>query len=82
MLKPILKGILLAAAVIGLSACDNGNNQPQQGKQYDVLPVSLAEYNLAPLTEAFSLTCGHCRTMETFVPQIESLTKQSVEKCT
>jgi len=80
MLKPTLKGILLAAAVIGLSACDNGNNQPQQGKQYDVLPVSLAEYNLAPLTEAFSLTCGHCRTMETFVPQIESLTEQSVEK--
>ncbi|HBC3494284.1 thiol:disulfide interchange protein DsbA/DsbL [Vibrio parahaemolyticus] len=80
MFKTISKGVALFAAIAALSACDSGNSQPQQGKQYEVLPVSLQEYNLAPLTEAFALTCGHCRSMEEFVPQIESLTEQKVEK--
>ena len=80
MFKTISKGAALFAAVFALTACDNGNSQPQQGKQYEVLPVSLAEYNLAPVTEVFSLNCGHCRTMEQFVPKIESLTEQKVEK--
>lgn len=80
MLKTISKGFAVIAAMMALSACDSGNTQPQQGKQYEVLPVSLQEYDLAPLTEAFALTCGHCRSMEEFVPQIESLTDQSVEK--
>ncbi|ELA8152877.1 thiol:disulfide interchange protein DsbA/DsbL [Vibrio parahaemolyticus] len=80
MFKTISKGVALFAAIATLSACDSGNSQPQQGKQYEVLPVSLQEYNLAPLTEAFALTCGHCRSMEEFVPQIESLTEQKVEK--
>ncbi|EDP60579.1 thiol:disulfide interchange protein DsbA/DsbL [Vibrio sp. AND4] len=80
MFKNISKIVAVFAAIFALTACDNGNSQPQQGKQYEVLPVSLTEYNLAPVTEAFSLTCGHCRTMEQFVPQIESLTKQKVEK--
>ncbi|PFG58417.1 thioredoxin-like protein [Vibrio sp. ES.051] len=80
MFKTISKSFALVAVVAILSACGNGNTQPQQGKQYEVLPVSLQEYDLAPLTEAFSLTCGHCRSMEEFVPQIESLTEQNVEK--
>ncbi|BBM66987.1 hypothetical protein VA249_36330 [Vibrio alfacsensis] len=80
MFKSILKGCAIVAATIALSACDNGNSQPQQGKQYEVLPASLQEYNVAPLTEAFSLNCGHCRSMEEFVPKIESLTDQKVEK--
>ena len=54
MFKTISKGAALFAAVFALTACDNGNSQPQQGKQYEVLPVSLAEYNLAPVTEVFS----------------------------
>lgn len=80
MFKNILKGFAFFAAVTALSACDNGNSQPLQGKQYEVLPASLQEYQLAPVTEAFSLTCGHCRSMEEFVPQLESLTEQDVEK--
>ncbi len=80
MFKNILKGFTVIAAVTALSACDSGNSQPQQGKQYELLPVSLQEYQLAPVTEAFSLTCGHCRSMEEFIPQIESLTNQKVEK--
>lgn len=80
MFKNILKGLACFAAVTALTACDNGNTQPQQGKQYEVLPASLQQYQLAPVTEAFSLTCGHCRSMEEFVPQIESLTEQNVEK--
>lgn len=51
MFKTISKGVALFAAIAALSACDSGNSQPQQGKQYEVLPVSLQEYNLAPLTE-------------------------------
>jgi protein-disulfide isomerase len=80
MFKKILKGFAFVAAISALFACDSGNSQPQQGKQFEVLPVSLQEYQLAPVTEAFSLTCGHCRSMEEFVPQIESLTEQNVEK--
>ncbi|MCF7480180.1 thiol:disulfide interchange protein DsbA/DsbL [Vibrio sp. J1-1] len=80
MFKNILKGFAFVAAMTALTACDNGNTQPQQGKQYQVLPVSLQEYQLSPLTEAFSLTCGHCRSMEEFIPQLESLTEQDVEK--
>ncbi len=80
MFKNILKGLAFFAAVTALSACDNGNSQPLQGKQYEILPVSLEEYQLAPVTEAFSLTCGHCRSMEAFIPQIESLTEQTVGK--
>ncbi|MGP8308491.1 thiol:disulfide interchange protein DsbA/DsbL [Vibrio sp. YIC-376] len=80
MFRNILKGLAFVAAVSALSACDSGNSQPQQGKQYEVLPVSLKEYQLAPVTEAFSLTCGHCRSMEEFVPQIESLTEQKIDK--
>nr|WP_319552781.1 thiol:disulfide interchange protein DsbA/DsbL [uncultured Vibrio sp.] len=80
MFKNILKGLACFALVTALTACDNGNTQPQQGKQYEVLPASLQQYQLAPVTEAFSLTCGHCRSMEEFVPQIESLTEQNVEK--
>ncbi|BDR15028.1 thiol:disulfide interchange protein DsbA/DsbL [Vibrio sp. STUT-A11] len=80
MFKNILKGLACFALVTALTACDNGNTQPQQGKQYEVLPASLQQYQLAPVTEAFSLTCGHCRSMEEFVPQIESLTEQDVEK--
>ncbi|CAE6937949.1 COG0526 Thiol-disulfide isomerase and thioredoxins [Vibrio sp. B1FLJ16] len=80
MFKNILKGFAFIAAVTALSACDSGNSQPLQGKQYELLPISLQEYQLAPVTEAFSLTCGHCRSMEEFIPQIESLTNQQVEK--
>nr|WP_319557058.1 thiol:disulfide interchange protein DsbA/DsbL [uncultured Vibrio sp.] len=80
MFNNFLKGLACFAVVTVLTACDNGNPQPQQGKQYEVLPVSLQQYQLAPVTEAFSLTCGHCRSMEEFVPQIESLTKHDVEK--
>ncbi len=80
MFKNIFKGFALIAAITALSACDNGNSQPQLGKQYKLAPVSLQEYQLAPVTEAFSLTCGHCRSMEERIPEIESLTNQKVEK--
>ncbi|AUI88347.1 thiol-disulfide isomerase [Vibrio azureus] len=80
MIKSFAKSVFLLAAVLGLAACDNGNNQPQLGKQYQALPTPLTEYNLSPVTEVFSLNCGHCRKMEQFVPQIESLTEQNVKK--
>ena len=80
MINSLLKNAFLVATVIGLVACDNGNNQPQLGKQYQALPTDLTEYNLPPLTEAFSLNCGHCRQMEQFIPQIEAITEQNIKK--
>ncbi len=80
MFKNILKSFAVLATLTALSACDSGNTQPLQGKQYETLPVSLQEYQLSPVTEIFSLTCGHCRSMEEFIPQIESLAKQKIEK--
>ncbi|MDF2152764.1 thiol:disulfide interchange protein DsbA/DsbL [Vibrio sp. CAU 1672] len=80
MLKTISKGLSLFAAIFALSACDSVHEQPQQGKQYELLPVSLQKYDLAPVTEIFSLTCGHCRKMEHVIPQLESMTGQSFDK--
>ncbi|WP_070966736.1 thioredoxin domain-containing protein [Vibrio sonorensis] len=56
------------------------DNTPKLGEQYQTLPVDLSEYNLAPVTEVFSLTCGHCRSMESVIPQLETLTSEPIGK--
>ncbi|HEY5716489.1 MAG TPA: thiol:disulfide interchange protein DsbA/DsbL [Psychromonas sp.] len=62
--------IALAAACL-LMACSD-NTLPQEGKQYVLLPTLLEDETLSPVTEVFSLTCSHCRKMETVLPQISS----------
>lgn len=79
MFKPFTQFFVALIAVVALAGCSE-SNEPQAGVQYEALPVALTEYNLSPVTEIFSLNCGHCRTMESAIPEIESLTNQKIGK--
>lgn len=70
---------LFATLAMLLVGCSDSNT-PVEGKQFQTLPVSLTSYDLPPLVEVFSLSCGHCRKMEESLPTIESLTKQDIGK--
>src|SRR5690606_24908231 len=65
---------LILGLIITVGCSDNTNNQPTEGVHYKALPVNLTTYRLAPVTEVFSLTCGHCRTMEPLIPELEKIT--------
>lgn len=79
MLINITKSFLLVVFTLFTVACSD-NSTPEIGKQYSVLPNDLSSLKLAPITEVFSLTCGHCRNMEASLPEIESLTNQKIGK--
>jgi protein-disulfide isomerase len=61
-------------------ACTDTAQQPQKGKQYVELPNVLTQPSITPVTEVFSLNCGHCRTMEQMLPAIEQGIKQPISK--
>lgn len=71
---------LFAISITTLLVGCSDSNVPQEGKQYQQLPVNLATFRLPQVTEVFSLNCGHCRKMEAAIPQLEDLTKQSIGK--
>ncbi len=71
--------VSLLAVISFLSACSD-NSIPTEGEQYQLLPANLSTYRLAPVTEIFSLTCGHCRNMETVIPELEKLTNEHFGK--
>lgn len=77
-MKKILSLILVAFMTI-FAGCSE-NSTPKEGEQYQKLATNLATYRLPPVTEVFSLNCGHCRKMEEVIPQLESLTNQSIGK--
>lgn len=79
MFKPFTQLFVALIAAVTLAGCSE-SNEPQAGVQYEALPVALTEYDLSPVTEIFSLNCGHCRTMESAIPEIESLTNQKIGK--
>lgn len=79
MFKLISRLSALVLASFLLLGCSE-NSVPQEGSQFQRLPNDVSSYDVAPLTEVFSLSCGHCRKMENFIPQIESLTSQKVDK--
>jgi len=64
--KPLLA---VLASLLFLAACSE-STIPKDGQQYITLPEPITDKTLAPVTEVFSLTCGHCRKMENFLPQI------------
>lgn len=79
MLKIIRNTLSILFMTFIISACSESNT-PELGKHFSKLPSDLTEYNLSPITEVFSLTCGHCFKMEQNIPEIEKLTNQSVGK--
>ncbi|WP_044362598.1 thiol:disulfide interchange protein DsbA/DsbL [Vibrio fluvialis] len=75
-MKKFIKHTLgIMAALLVLAGCSD-NSTPKEGVQYQALPVNLATYRLAPVTEVFSLTCGHCRSMEDVIPELEKMVGQ------
>ncbi|MGL5109585.1 MAG: thiol:disulfide interchange protein DsbA/DsbL [Vibrio ordalii] len=79
MKKIILYWLSLSTTLLILAGCSD-NPIPQKGKQYDELAVNLATYRLPVVTEVFSLTCGHCRSMEKVIPDLEKITGETFGK--
>ncbi|ASU23967.1 thiol-disulfide isomerase [Vibrio qinghaiensis] len=79
MKKIILYWLSLSTTLLILAGCSD-NPIPQKGKQYDELAVNLATYRLPAVTEVFSLTCGHCRSMEKVIPDLEKITGETFGK--
>jgi protein-disulfide isomerase len=79
MLKKIFSVLTVLIAVITLSACSE-SNEPVEGKQYTTLAGDLSTHKLPPVVEVFSLGCGHCRNLESVLPNIESLIDEKIGK--
>mgnify|MGYP001308195806 FL=1 len=79
MIKKLIKTTTLLLSLLFIAACSDSDT-PQQGKHYNPIANDLSAFDLAPITEVFSLTCGHCKNMEQYIPEIEKLTNQSVGK--
>ncbi|MEZ8826883.1 thiol:disulfide interchange protein DsbA/DsbL [Vibrio amylolyticus] len=70
---------IVLLSITALVGCSD-NPSPTEGKQFVRLPADLSNFGLAPVTEVFSLTCGHCRKMESVIPELENATNQSIGK--
>ncbi len=79
MFKAVAKMIAVTTLAVGLIACGD-TTQPVEGTHFKRLENSLQDYDLAPVTEVFSLTCGHCRTMEANIPMLEDTLDQKIGK--
>ncbi len=74
------KTILLSITVVFfISACSE-TSIPVEGKQYQQLPETLNSEKFAPVTEVFSLGCGHCKNMEAILPDLQKALGQDIKK--
>ncbi|CZF81058.1 Thiol:disulfide interchange protein DsbA precursor [Grimontia celer] len=55
-------------AALALTAC---SDEAPQSEKYTTLKAPVTVENLPAVTEVFSLSCGHCRSMEAAIPAIE-----------
>lgn len=76
----LLKNITLLTIIALFIAGCSDSDTPKQGEQYQTLSTPLTQTNVKPVTEVFSLTCGHCRNMEASIPELEKLTGQDIGK--
>lgn len=79
MLKHFKTITLLAVTTLFVAGCSDSDT-PKKGEQYQQLPTTLTQSDIKPVTEVFSLTCGHCRNMEASIPELEQLTQQDIAK--
>ncbi|MCC4796429.1 thiol-disulfide isomerase [Enterovibrio norvegicus] len=66
-------------AVFALSACSD-DAPTNQAEKYTTLEMPVKVADLAPVTEVFSLSCGHCRSMEDAIPAIEEAASVKIGK--
>ncbi|MCG7497237.1 thiol:disulfide interchange protein DsbA/DsbL [Vibrio sp. Of7-15] len=74
--KTVCSTFFAALLLVGCSE----NTQPQEGGKYTTLPAPLTQSTIQPVTEVFSLSCGHCRSMEDFIPDIKAFTNTDIDK--
>ncbi|MFV0449928.1 MAG: thioredoxin domain-containing protein [Vibrio sp.] len=79
-MKKLLTGLTSLFTLIFLLAGCSDNSTPTEGEQYQLLPANLSVYRLSPVTEIFSLTCGHCRKMEGIISELEDQTNEHFGK--
>jgi len=71
MKSPIKVRLTLFFSALFLLACSE-QTIPKEGEQYTTLTQPLDSQSVAPVSEIFSLTCGHCRNMEHFLEEISA----------
>lgn len=64
-------------ALLALAGCNDAST-PKEGDKYSV--VATATENTANVVEIFSLACGHCRSMETMLPEIKKMAGVEIDK--
>ncbi|MBD1559734.1 thiol:disulfide interchange protein DsbA/DsbL [Vibrio sp. S9_S30] len=79
MFKRFHSHIFLFFSAVMLVACTD-DGIPTQGTHFELLPTTLSSDLVSPVTEVFSLNCGHCRSMEKFLPEIRSELPEEVGK--
>ncbi|MDD1794630.1 thiol:disulfide interchange protein DsbA/DsbL [Enterovibrio makurazakiensis] len=65
-------------AALALTACSE--NAPSNSDKYTTLETPVQIENLPVVTEVFSLSCGHCRSMEDAIPAIEAAAGVNIGK--
>ncbi len=79
-MKNIVSRWLLSFCACALIFGCSDDFTPKEGEQFTTLPANLATYRIAPVAEVFSLTCSHCRKMESVLPELEMALQQEVGK--
>lgn len=75
-MKKILIPFLLT--LLALTGCGD-NSTPKEGVEYTTIKTPLTNTS-APVIEVFSLACGHCRNMETILPEIQKMTDSDIQQ--
>ncbi|WP_299021863.1 thioredoxin domain-containing protein [uncultured Photobacterium sp.] len=68
--------IPLFIALLAITGC-NDISAPQEGEKYTIVNETV---NTADVVEIFSLGCGHCRSMETMLPEIKKMAGVDIDK--
>ncbi|RWX57111.1 thioredoxin domain-containing protein [Photobacterium chitinilyticum] len=66
----------LFIALLALVGCNDAST-PKEGDKYKVVAEAA---DAAPVVEVFSLACGHCRSMETMLPEIKKIAGVEIDK--
>ena len=74
------KTLFLSALLLFFVSACTPDNTPIAGKNYLQLPETLNSEQLSPITEVFSLACGHCKKLEPLLPFLEESTGQDIKK--
>lgn len=77
-MKNFFKPFLVAASMLMVATGSHAADNPKQGEHYTLLPNQIT--NAPQVMEVFSFGCGHCRTMETLVPEMEKITNTKISK--